>query len=74
MTSHSVPFFPPLSMHSEREQVNVNKINDDDSFCMFCDALLKRQNTLPLYGEKSCGRDGIAVDNRGVSVKLRLCS
>lgn len=60
--------FPLLSMHSEREQVNVNKINDDDLFCMFCGALLKRQNILPLYGEKSCGREGIAVDNTGVSL------
>lgn len=68
MTSHSVPFFSLLSTYSEREQVNVNKINDDNSLCMFCDALLKRQNTLPLYGEKSCGKEGIAVHNAGVSL------
>lgn len=42
MASHSVSYFPLFIMHSEREQANVNEINDDDSFCMFCDALLKK--------------------------------
>jgi len=28
--------FSLLSKHSEREQVNVNETNDDDSFWMFC--------------------------------------
>lgn len=70
MASHSVPFFPLFSMHSEREQANVNEINDDDSFhssCMFCDALLKRQNTLPLYSEKPRGREGMAIGSTGFS-------
>lgn len=47
--------FPLLNMHSETEQVNGNKMNDDGSFCMFCGALENREHTIKcMYGEKSC--------------------
>lgn len=55
VTSHSVPFFLLLNMHSETEQVNANKMNDDGSFDMFCVALEKTEHPIKcVYVGKSC--------------------
>lgn len=54
VTSHSILFFPLLNMHSETEQVNGNKMNDDGSFGMFCGTLEKTEHPIKcVFGEKS---------------------
>lgn len=45
MASHSIPYFLLLNMHSETEQVNGNKTNDNGSFGIFC-VTLEKNNTL----------------------------